>query len=399
MFGAPTAVDSDAAVFSMVWTYTIKAIDGQYKACCTCDGSPRSGQARILYKTYANCVDQTGVRIFYSIAAAENLLIFGADVSNAFAEAPPPKQGFYIIPDKAFLDWWVNHKKCPPIPHGHVIPILSAMQGHPESPRLWEKHADGILWEIGLVPTMHEPCLYTGIVHGSRILVFLHQVDDFAIATSDPKTAYIVLDLLDEQLTIPIKQQGYLDMFNGVNITQTQHYIKISCKSFIEKCCDKHLASWMSTYLMATTRPAPFPCDPSWFKKFNAATGDPDPKKQAKLAKNMQLLYSSGVGERIWAMTTCRPDLAFVSVKLSQSNSYPHEHHFHGLRHALKYMHTTRDDGLYFWRTESRSKLPDGPLPTVHSNKSDLLLTPRPDHDATTLHAYTDSDWATCVKT
>ena len=124
MFGTPVAVDSDAAVFCTVWTYAIKTLDGRYKARCTCDGSPRSGQARTLNETYANCVDQTGARIFYSVATAENLLIFGADVSNAFAKEPPPKQGFYIIPDKAFLDWWINHKKCPPIPHGHVIPIL-----------------------------------------------------------------------------------------------------------------------------------------------------------------------------------------------------------------------------------------------------------------------------------
>jgi hypothetical protein len=160
MFGTPIEVDSDAAVFRTVWTYAIKALDGRYKARCTCDGSPSSSQARILDETFANCVDQTGGRIFYSVLAAENLLIFGADVFNAFAEAPPPKQGFFIIPDKAFLDWWVNHKKRTPIPHSHVIPILSAMQGHPESPRLWEKHADAILREIGLEPTTHEPCLY-----------------------------------------------------------------------------------------------------------------------------------------------------------------------------------------------------------------------------------------------
>ena len=53
-----------------------------------------------------------------------------------------------------------------PIPHGLMIPILSAMQGHPESPRLWEKHADAILRELGLTPTIHEPCLYSGIING-----------------------------------------------------------------------------------------------------------------------------------------------------------------------------------------------------------------------------------------
>ncbi len=43
--------------------------------------------------------------------------------------------------------------------------------------------------------------------------------------------------------------------------------------------------------------------------------------------------------------------------------------------------------------------LPEGPLPPVHSNKQDLLLDHRPEHDALVLHAYADSDWAACVKT
>jgi hypothetical protein len=65
--------------------------------------------------------------MFYAIAAAENLLVYGADISNTFAKAPPPKQGFFIHTDCAFNKWWVQHKNCPPIPPGHVIPILFAM--------------------------------------------------------------------------------------------------------------------------------------------------------------------------------------------------------------------------------------------------------------------------------
>jgi hypothetical protein len=125
---------------------------------------------RILDETYANCVDQTSSRLFYAVSAAKNLLVFGANVSNTFAEAPPPRQGFSVRPDRAFHEWWVNHKKRPPIPDGHVIPILSAMQGHPESPRLWGKHADAILRELGLTQTIHEPCLYSGIINNNRIL-------------------------------------------------------------------------------------------------------------------------------------------------------------------------------------------------------------------------------------
>jgi hypothetical protein len=98
-------------------------------------------------------------------------------------------------------------------------------------------------------------------------------------------------------------------------------------------------------------------------------------------------------------MTTCRPDVAYAGVKLSQANACPHEHHFHGVKHALKFLYSTKDDGLYYWRTAPREEFPVGPLPTINSNRHDLLLENRPEYDANILHAYADSDWASCVKT
>ncbi len=116
------------------------------------------------------------------------------------------------------------------------------MQGHPESPRLWEKHADKILREIGLTPTVHEPCLYSGTFKHHRVL-FIRQVNDFAIASPDAKTSDMLMDLIDDKLSIPIKRQGYLDMYNGVDIYQTRHYIKINIKSFVDKVFAKHIAT------------------------------------------------------------------------------------------------------------------------------------------------------------
>jgi hypothetical protein len=95
------------------------------------------------------------------------------------------------------------------------------MQEHPELPRLWEKHADAILWELGLTPTTHEPCLYSGTIDRKRI-VFMCQVDDFALGAPNQRTANILINMLDQKLTMPIKQQGLLDMFNGVNVVQTK---------------------------------------------------------------------------------------------------------------------------------------------------------------------------------
>ncbi len=127
--------------------------------------------------------------------------------------------------------------------------------------------------------------------------------------------------------------------------------------------------------------------------------GNPDIKVQSKLARAMQITYCCGVGELIRAMTTTQPDLAFASIKLSQANLAPDKHHYHGLRHALEYLFSTRDDGIYFWRTAPCQAIPKGPLPTINSNRQDLILNNQPKHDVNTLHPYTDSDWDMCVRT
>jgi hypothetical protein len=103
-----------------------------------------------------------------------------------------------------------------------------------------------------------------------------------------------------------------------------------------------------SAYLSAA-RTTPLLSDQTFQKKFNSLLGNPNKMVQLNLAKEMQLGYRLGVGELIWAMTTCSPDLTYSSVKLSQSNSCPHKIHYHGLKHALKYLYHTKNDGLYFW--------------------------------------------------
>jgi hypothetical protein len=205
--------------------------------------------------------------------------------------------------------------------------------------------------------------------------------------------------MIDDYLFIPVKQQGYLNMYNGVDVTQTCYYIKISCATFINKIFQKYLNTWMKNYTSTSNRPTPLPTDPAWYKRFNSAIGNPDAKHQAQLATQMQLNYRAGVGELIWAMTTTHPDLAYASVKLSQANCSPEEIHFHAAKHALKHLYSTRNDGIYFWQTSPRPEFDTGPSPSINSNKQDLLVLNRPEHGPSIAHAYAGSDWASCVKT
>jgi hypothetical protein len=53
--------------------------------------------------------------------------------------------------------------------------------------------------------------------------------------------ADILLDLIYEELSISLKLQSLLDMFNGINVTQTQDNIKIDCHTYVKKFCKKYL--------------------------------------------------------------------------------------------------------------------------------------------------------------
>ena len=151
MFGEPRPrpPDPDTVILPWVWTYLYKVdpitLEDVEKSRGTCNGGTRFGKVVTLAETYAACIVQPANRLTWSLIAALNYVGLGCDVSNAFAEAPAPKEPLYMVVDDQVRDWWENCLGKPPIPQGWVIPILKNLQGHPEAPRLWHKHINGIL--------------------------------------------------------------------------------------------------------------------------------------------------------------------------------------------------------------------------------------------------------------
>ena len=167
MFGEPIARELVRMfkILTWVWTYIYKedlaTSEFKPKARGTCNGSQRLGIVT-LAETYASCVEQPAHRLTWALAAALDLICIGYDVGNAFAEAPwGESEPFFMEVDDQFQDWWTNHLNKEPIPDGHVIPILHALQGHPEAPRLWDKYISKIITEVlKFRATVHEPCIY-----------------------------------------------------------------------------------------------------------------------------------------------------------------------------------------------------------------------------------------------
>jgi hypothetical protein len=167
---------------------------------------------------------------------------------------------------------------------------------------------------------------------------------------------------------------GQLDLYNGLDVIQTCDYVKINCSTYLDKISLKHLSTWMKNFNVPTGRPTPLPGRELFIKTFLLAIGDPDHAHQDKLAKDMGFGYRSGIGELINAMVTCHPDISYAVVRSAQSSGCPAEIHYHAVKHILKYLYLTKDDGIHYWCSTPNDALPVAEPPCINSSKHNLLL-------------------------
>jgi hypothetical protein len=106
----------------------------------------------------------------------------------------------------------------------------------------------------------------------------------------------------------------------------------------------------------------------------------------------MGFSYRQAIGELIFALTICRPDIAVPVIKLSQCASRPAPEHYKAVKAVFVYLNATREDGLVYWRKKPRNDLPAGP-PRRTVTPNDILRTYPDSHDLSTLHGATDATW------
>jgi Reverse transcriptase (RNA-dependent DNA polymerase) len=288
MFGNPCprpSHDLDCVELPWVWTYLLKldpvSLESLEKSCGTCNGGSRHGKIVTLAETYAACVEQPIHRLAWAISAAINYICLGCNVSNAFAEAGPPGKPFYMYVDNQF--WWTKHLRRPPIPKGYVIPILKNLQGHPEAPRLWHKHIDNILInKLNFDHTTHEPCLYFQNHPDDRLILVLQQVD-FLISAKTEAIARRIRQQIQDNMQNELNDLGIIKRFNGMDVQQTRHYIKLSYETYMDKIIEHH--GWQ--HEKYATKPLPMRNDSSYLATLELTEGPSEIKEQQALKRQM----------------------------------------------------------------------------------------------------------------
>ena len=393
-FGPPQDLPKGANVLNLLWTYLIKD-DGRKKARCVCNGSKHMRGSVTLAETYAAALEQNGSRLFWAAVALNNFICIGADASNAFAEAPPPKAPLYVHIDPPYREWYrTKFPTRPEIPKGQVMRVQGALQGHPESARLWAILIDNVIKELKLRPCIHEPNLYytNNYNNTGKTVLFLRQVDDFAIACEDKSTATDVIESINNKMTIDVKELGMIDRFNGVDVLQSRHYIKLYNATYIRKILQHH--HWLAKeYPLSKAKPIPMKDNTEYHRKLESAVPLTTQEREL-LEKRIGFTYRQAIGELIYALVTCRPDLSFAVVKLAQYSANPAEIHFDAVKQVYKYLQATIDRGLIYWRKTPNMSLPIHPLPRQEDDVNYEPSNTRIQDNGETLIGAVDSDYA-----
>ena len=233
-----------------------------------------------------------------------------------------------------------------------------ALQGHPESPRLWSRKIDGIIRNKALLtPTKHEPCIYYGRFNGNKVLLS-RQVDDFAVASRSMNTAKGVIAEISKNLSVPMHDLGILRRFNGVDVQQTQDFIKIYNETFVRKILENY--TWETSEDKSPKYPTPMRDDAAYMKQMDTDIG-PDSKLDKNghslLEKECGFKYRKALGELLFCMVTCRPDISFPVIKLAKYANKPAKIHYQAVKQVFRYLRSTIDHGIYFWRRTSTRTL------------------------------------------
>ena len=205
-------------------------------------------------------------------------------------------------------------------------------------------------------------------------------MDDFAVASSSDSINKDLISAINNEPTIEIKDLGELTRYNGVDVTQGRHFVKLSNKTYFDKVIEEH--PWLQNDTNISNKPLPLHSDKSFNHLLEHAVPPPTELEQNQLQTKMGLNYRQGIGELIYMMVTCRPDISFPLIKLSQYSSNPAEEHYVALKQFFEYLQATSDDGIYFWRPTPQSSLPIYPMPSTspsnYTNHSmDLIDHPR----------------------
>ena len=302
-----------------LWVFKVKCgPDGKvsrYKARLTVNG--KTQVYGINYsETFAPVAFATTIRLLLALATMGSMSLRQFDIKSAFLYADLPKhEQVYMRTPPGFgkKGYWILRK---------------SLYGLCQSPRLFNKHLDKTLRNLGWVSCTFDPCLYR---HEQSKAFLCVVVDDMILAS--PSETFTKSFYQKMRAVYDIKDLGEPKYVIGVRVNIQPNSLKLLQDRYIADLHELHAPGDK-----ATNTPA-IPSITLCLKGIHGEAPSPflsDPKA-----------YRSLVGGLMYTLIT-RPDVAAAVSTCARYLSKPTQAHLNAAKRILRYLYHTREVPLIF---------------------------------------------------
>ncbi|UYV69112.1 hypothetical protein LAZ67_6002474, partial [Cordylochernes scorpioides] len=231
-----------------------------------------------------------------------------------------------------------------------VCKLNKSIYGLPQSGRSWYEKFSQVLHDCGLEKLKSDPCLFKWKNEDKYFYVGIY-VDDFITVSDSEDTSNRFINKLRHHLEI--KDVTCKGMFLGIKIIQDKEGISLQQSHYVQQILQK--------YGMENCKEVPTPGS----KEINLDNHIEDDNCE-------QHTYQEALGMLMFLAVNTRPDIAYITSKLSQYSRQPKQMHWTAIKRVMRYLRGTIDLGVKFERgkTGILKSYADASWSTTHEGKS-----------------------------
>ncbi|UYV64717.1 hypothetical protein LAZ67_3001746, partial [Cordylochernes scorpioides] len=208
--------------------------------------------------------------------------------------------------------------------------------GLPQSGRSWYEKFSQVLHDCGLEKLKSDPCLFKWKNEDKYFYVGIY-VDDFITVSDSEDTPNRFINKLRHHLEI--KDVTCKGMFLGIKIIQDKEGISLQQSHYVQRILQK--------YGMENCKEVPTPGS----KEINLDNHIEDDNCD-------QHTYQEALGMLMFLAVNIRPNIAYITSKLSQYSRQPKQMHWTAIKGVMRYLRGTIDLGVKFERGKAGTRRP-----------------------------------------
>lgn len=273
-----------------------------------------------FHETFAPVARIEAVRLLMAYACAKNITLCQMDVKSAFLNG--------ILDELVFVEQppgFESHEHPQ-----HVFKLKKALYGLKQAPRAWYSRLSSYLLDHGFKRGTIDKTLFIKN-SSSDILLAQVYVDDIIFGATNQSLSDEFSRLMSTEFEMSLV--GELRLFLGLQVKQTSNGVFI--------CQTQYIKDLLKKYGLENCKPANTPMGTNCRLEKTDSSDEVD-----------QTLYRGMIGSLLY-LTASRPDIAFSVGVCARYQACPRESHLKCVKRIFKYLHGTRDLGLFYPRNSS----------------------------------------------